>query len=117
MEFKIPSAAFLFGPGLLAREKRHTMEPNRTAILAEVDQILHRPTLTKEESARAQTLLALADSLVDRTELRRAVTAQHARELGLPAPFISTPDRKFEAYLREGRDALDPADRAKITSE
>ncbi len=47
--------------------------PSRTAILAEVDSLLHKPTLSREDSARAEQLLNLADSLVDRTELRRAI--------------------------------------------
>jgi len=90
---------------------------DRLQLLAEADSILHKSSFTKEDGARVSQLLALADSLVDRTDLRRATLNQHARELGLPAPVISTPDRKFESYLREGFSALSIEDRQRIGSE
>jgi HK97 family phage major capsid protein len=90
---------------------------DRLQLLAEADSILHKPSFSKEDGARVAQLLALADSLVDRTDLRRAIMAQRARELGHPEPVISTPDRKFDAYLRLGRNGLDAEDRAKITPE
>jgi HK97 family phage major capsid protein len=93
------------------------MEPNRAAILAEVDSLLHQPSLTKETSSRCEQLLALADSLVDRSELRRATLARHNSELGREPYVAAGTDQKFMAYMRLGAEALNSDDRRKIGSE
>jgi len=90
--------------------------PDRNAILAEADALLHKNFFSKEDSARAESLLRLADSLIDRTELRHAVINQRQAELGL-SPLTSTPDAKFNAYLREGFSALSIEERRRIGSE
>lgn len=93
--------------------------PDRNSLLAEADSILHKPSFSKEDGARVSQLLALADSLVDRSDLRRATMNQNEIFLGRSPsfPVTRTPDAKFEAYLRGGRNALPPEDRALITSE
>jgi len=58
------------------------MTRSRSEILAEVDQLLKKQTLSREDSARATSLLELADAVTDRSELRRAVTESRNRELG-----------------------------------
>jgi len=94
------------------------MPTDRAALLAEADSILHKTTFTKEDSARVESLLRLADATTDRSDLRRASLAQHSAQLGLPAPIASmSADTKFVAYLREGPGALTLEERRKIGTE
>lgn len=88
--------------------------PDRAALLAEADQLLHKTSFTKEDSSRVESLLALADQLVDRHDLRAARMAQHAIELGKPANIIAKPDARFMAYLRGGPDALTLEEKQKL---
>lgn len=90
------------------------MTPDRTALLAEADSILHRQSFSKEDASRVASLLQLADGLVDRSDLRRATMAQYATELGRPAPVVHTPDARFLAFLRQGKEALTAEERARI---
>jgi HK97 family phage major capsid protein len=90
---------------------------DRIQLLAEVDQLLHRQNFTKEDSARCETLLRLADSLTDRSDLRAAVMRQRDIELGRIPQIASQPDAQFMAYLRRGKDALSLEDRRRIGSE
>ena len=91
---------------------------DRIALLAEADQLLHKSTFSKEDSSRVESLLRLADSITDRSDLRRATLAQHDAELGRPAPeIISAADTKFFNYLRQGKNALTPEERVKVGSE
>ena len=93
------------------------MTPDRTALLAEADSLLHKSLFSKEDSARVEQLIALADACTDRSELRAATLAQHARELGRPVPIPSQPDARFTAYLRQGPSALSLEDRRRIGIE
>lgn len=99
-------AASFFSAASTPHEREAIMTPSRTAILAEVDSLLHKPTLSREDSARAEQLLNLADSLVDRTELRRAISHQRDLELGRVPSARTSADEKFRAYLSIGPDAL-----------
>lgn len=84
------------------------MTRSRNEILSEVDRILHEPNLTRENSARAEQMLALADSLTDKTELRKATMSQRDSELGrVPiAPEPTPADEAFRGYLQCGDSAL-----------
>ena len=77
------------------------MTRSRNELLATVDQILRQASLSREDSARAEQMLSLADSLSDKSELRRATLNQHARELGAPIEVHETTsaDSEFRAYL------------------
>jgi HK97 family phage major capsid protein len=92
------------------------MTPNRSAILAEVDQILHKSSITREDTARCENLLALADAIETpgRDDFRRAITNRRAAELGRPHEVIAAPDAKFSAYLRRGKSALTLEDQNKF---
>jgi HK97 family phage major capsid protein len=92
------------------------MTPNRTAILAEVDQLLHKPNFSKEDSSRAEQLLSLADSLVDRSEIRAEISRKRDIELGRQPQVRASVDEKFMAYLRSGPNSLSPEERQKIGS-
>jgi HK97 family phage major capsid protein len=89
------------------------MTPNRAALLAEADSLLHRTNFTKEDSARVEQLIALADASTDRSELRRAIAAQRDAELGRPHQIVASPDA-FRAYLRNGKAALSQEERLRI---
>lgn len=78
------------------------MTRSRTELLSEVDRILHQPNLSREDSARAEQMLALADSLTDKSELRRATTNARNVELGRVSPEVHEPtsaDTEFRTYL------------------
>jgi HK97 family phage major capsid protein len=100
-------AASFFSAASTPHEREAVMTPSRTAtILAEVDSLLHKPTLSREDSARAEQLLNLADSLVDRSELRRAISHQRDLELGRVPSARTSADEKFRAYLSIGPEVL-----------
>src|SRR6476646_2251856 len=84
------------------------MTRSRTEILAEVDQLLRKPNLSREDSARAESMLALSDSLSDKDPLRRATMAQRDRELGRTVgPPEATPAYvEWRAYLANGKNAF-----------
>ncbi|MBZ5679584.1 MAG: phage major capsid protein [Acidobacteriia bacterium] len=91
---------------------------DRNSLLAQAHQILQKSSYTKEDSAKVESLLALADSLIDHEPLRRATIAQRDRELGRPALVTAAPvDLEFMAYLKGGRDALPPEKAAHIPPE
>ncbi|HTR22721.1 MAG TPA: phage major capsid protein [Terriglobales bacterium] len=92
------------------------MPVDRNRLLAEADSLLHRSTFTREDSARVESLLALADASIDRTELRRGTLALHAEELGRPTPRAAT-DSRFLSYLREGFSALNLEEKRLIGPE
>lgn len=88
---------------------------DRNTCLSQAQQLLQKSgTFTREDSAKVDALLAMADTLVDKEPLRRATLAAHAQELGLPRPVTSTPDVKFNAYLRHGKEVLTQEERARI---
>jgi HK97 family phage major capsid protein len=82
-------------------------------LLTEADSILSQPNLSKENAARAEQLITLADSQTDKTELRRRATmAAHSRELGRRhVETVQTPeanlteDEAFRHYLLSGKEA------------
>jgi HK97 family phage major capsid protein len=82
------------------------MDMDRTSLLSQAHSILQKNNYTKEDSSKVESLLALADSLVDKSELRRATMNARADELGRPRPIVGTPDARFSAYLRQGKSAL-----------
>ena len=92
---------------------------DRNSLLAQAHSILQKNNYTKEDSAKVESLLALADACTDKEPLRRAVMAQRDVELGRQPslPIMRTLDAKFQAYMRGGRGALDSADQAKILPE
>ena len=79
------------------------MKPSRESLLAQANEILQRPSFSKEDSARCESLIALADQFTDKTDLRNATLAARNRELGRPEPET---DNRFMAYLRNGKPAL-----------
>jgi HK97 family phage major capsid protein len=91
--------------------------PDRTALLAEADSILHKTSFTKEDASRVEQLISLADQFTDRTDLRAATMSRHGRELGREPQIVSKPDAKFSAYLRNGASVLSPEERRRIGSE
>src|SRR3954469_6879837 len=65
----------------------------RSELLATADSILKKDNLTREDSARVEQLIALADE-TEKDELRRATMDAHSRELGhLETPEASVPDQ------------------------
>jgi HK97 family phage major capsid protein len=90
---------------------------NRSALLAEADSLLHKPSFSKEDSARVESLLRLAETMVDKTELRAAKSAQREIELGREPYRAAGPDERFLAYLRKGSDVLTQEERNRIGSE
>ncbi|MGH9516363.1 MAG: phage major capsid protein [Terriglobales bacterium] len=61
----------------------------RSELLSAADEILRKPNLSREDSARVENLIALADETA-KDELRRATMADRARELG---SHLETPDK------------------------
>ena len=91
---------------------------DRNVLLAEANTLLHKPNFSKEDSSKVEQLIALADSLVDKSDLRRAILNARSIELGRPQSFPSaTPDQKFEAYMRQGAAVLTVEERQKIGGE
>jgi HK97 family phage major capsid protein len=90
------------------------MTPDRTTILAEVDSLLHKPNFSKEDSSRAEQLLSLADTLVDRSELRRAISQNRDIELGRVPSARTSVDDRFFAYLRGNNEILSQEERVRI---
>ncbi len=80
------------------------MTPNRTQLLGEAESLLRSVPFTKEISSKIESLLAVADRSVDKTELHRAVLRQRDIELGRSTP-LETPrhapgeEREFRAYI------------------
>lgn len=94
----------------------------RASLLAQAQAILSKPgAFSKEDSAKVEGLLALADSLTDddaKNELRKAKLKKYARETGREEPVFATrqpeetgatperlaaaADQQFLAYLRTG---------------
>lgn len=65
----------------------------RSELLETADSILKKDNLTREDSARVEQLIALADE-TEKDELRRATMDAHSRELGhLETPEASVPDQ------------------------
>jgi HK97 family phage major capsid protein len=87
------------------------MEPDRVSLLAQAQNILNKPSFSREDSARVDGLLALADAATDRSELRRATLESRNAELGRPPLPASQPDRRFTAYMRGGPDTLTAEER------
>jgi HK97 family phage major capsid protein len=79
--------------------------PTKTAILAECNELLHRNSFSKEDSARIDGLLRFADKLSD----DRGEPGQR-RELDARLPH----NAEFSAYLSLGRDGLTVDRRADI---
>jgi len=87
------------------------MPPTRASLLSQANEILQRPSFSKEDGARCEQLIALADSFTDKDDLRRETMRSRNRELGRPEP---EPDNRFMAYLRGGKEALPPPERSRI---
>jgi HK97 family phage major capsid protein len=88
---------------------------DRNTYLSQAHQLLQKPgPFSREDSAKVEQLLAMADAMVDHDPIRRGAMAQRDAELGRPARIVGTPDARFLAYLRQGKEALTPEERMRI---
>src|SRR6516165_5587314 len=93
-------------------ERRQTMKRNleHDALLQEASSILSKERLSREDTARAEQLMALADRVDPRAmELRRAKLAVEELSLGLRSEANAAAaevEREFRQYLIHGRKEL-----------
>ncbi|MGH9637204.1 MAG: phage major capsid protein, partial [Candidatus Angelobacter sp.] len=80
--------------------------PDKAAILAEASTLIHKVNFSREDSARVDSLLRLADQMSDKTELRRASLHERGVQLGrittTPPEELSDEDRAFRHFLLTG---------------
>lgn len=81
---------------------------DRNSLLSEANALLQKSVFSKEDASKVENLIRLADSLTDRSELRRATMATHTRELAsIEKQRLQAEDAELRSYLMGGREAVE----------